>query len=146
MSRKGEYSTNSPDYPAAPATPEWRCSHCQGSGKRKKVHSRRKKRDCYNDVKAIILARKQEYLDQKGKDGYFAFLRASVTKEALAVELSVYLDDVHRALMRLNREGLIHQRTNQAPHDSTRDPTGVGDSSWMGSKYYIRLPEEKDND
>jgi hypothetical protein len=127
---------------ASPAKPGWKCSHCQGSGKRRRIVIRRRKRDVYDEVKAKVMA------IQAMKDPGWSDRR--VTKEQLAVDLGVTEDCVVQALHRLNLEGLVYRRSNKAPHDSKReypDPDfrgrTVGDASWQGSTYLVRGIEDR---
>lgn len=117
---KRRANSNQPDKPAGTASPSNRCGHCIGNGKRRKVFFVKKRKiDAYPMIRKMI------------DDGNYRF-----TKEGLAVDLGVHVDCVHQALMRLNREGLLTQRSNSAPHDSTRDRMGAGsDSAWQASVY-----------
>ena len=132
---------------AQPAKPGWKCSHCQGNGKRRKVYFiRRSKRDVYAEVKAKVLAvRALPKESLQWQQRWF-------TKEQLAVDLGVTEDCVVRALRQLNIEGLVYQRVNKAPHDSKReypDPSfsgkRYGDASWCGSTYGVRWPDDSQN-
>lgn len=135
---------------AQPAKPGWKCSHCQGKGKRRKVYFiRRSKRDVYAEVKAKVLAVR----DRPKKWEGLQYWDQHWTKEQLAVELGVTEDCVVRAMRQLNIEGLVYQRVNKAPHDSKReypDPSfsgkRYGDASWCGSTYGVRWPEDKETD
>lgn len=115
------------------AGPGWRCNHCHGV-RRVKVKSRRRTRDVYDEVRAIVLnliAQPQTFLH-------------SFRKEDLAASLGVKDHCVEQALARLNREGLVHQPVHGVPHDcnrSTRLDWG-SDSSWVGDRYKVRLPEK----
>lgn len=122
--------TNQPGKTAQPAMPTWRCDHCQGKGKRRRVFFvRHDKKDAYGAILAIVLAEQAK----PAKD------RKRLTREELAVSLGIHSSFVHHALMRLNQEGLINQRQNRPPHDSTRDlGNSVGDSAWCASTYSIR--------
>lgn len=116
--------TNQPTKPAGLSSPAGRCGHCIGAGKRRKVYFVKKRKiDAYEQIKALIAA------------GALSF-----TKEDLAVRFGIHVDNIHQALMRLNREGVLHQRSNSAPHDSTRDrfTWAVGDSAWQASVYHVR--------
>jgi|APSaa5957512622_1039677.scaffolds.fasta_scaffold113694_2 hypothetical protein len=140
----GKYSSNSPDRRELPMHPAGRLSG-GGNHKRKKVHIRRKKRDCYEEVKEVVQAKIREWVvKSKTKDDPFEVhhFMPRVTKEGLAIKLEAYEKDVHKALMRLNREGLVYQRANVAPHNARAGWMWYGhdESAWQASTYKIRIP------
>lgn len=58
--------------------------------------------------------------------------------ESIAKYFSIQKHMVVNALRVMNQRGLVSQKYNRPPHDSTRDRWG-GDSSWMPSQYNVNV-------
>lgn len=69
-----------------------------------------------------------------------------ITAEDIAYALQVKVHCVKQVLQQLNIEGVLHQPTHQAPHDSPRDPYGYGNrNAWLSDTYSFRNSEESEN-
>ena len=65
-------------------------------------------------------------------------------RESIAKALRAKAHDVEYCLKILNLKGLVSQGENMAPHDTDRD-NGGGDSAWIGSRYELIRPDEKEH-
>lgn len=63
----------------------------------------------------------EEVLLDKVRDYLFNQVTGIVTKEKIANELKVKEHEITNCLHKLNLEGLVSQKINEAPHDSKRD-------------------------
>ncbi|MFW6007886.1 MAG: hypothetical protein ACOCP8_01365 [archaeon] len=100
------------------------------------INTKKRKRSQSNTYSHEVLLNKvREYLLNQAT-GY-------VTKEKIANELKVKEHEVAHCLQILNLEGLVSQKKNLVPHDSSRDPCGgySCNKEWMPSKYYLRVTE-----
>jgi len=70
--------------------------------------------------------------------------KKSITAEKIAGEMKVKTHQIRQALHRLNLEGLVSQKRNEAHHDSKRDPWNnhPGDSAWLASSYDVLEKED----
>jgi hypothetical protein len=60
-----------------------------------------------------------------------------ITVECYSSEFRAKKHLVDQCFAMLNREGLLSQAYNSAPHDSTRDVGRYGDSAWQASLYTV---------
>ncbi len=63
----------------------------------------------------------------------------AVTKEETAYTLELPVGQVEKIFMKLNREGILSQRTPRYAHDTNRNPIFDGPDSGWASDYYMIL-------
>ena len=105
------------------------CRHCRDKHQKMKPFpiKRRTKKQVYDQTKEFIINLENDRF----------------SAEEVAKELRVKVHLVRQALHKLNLEGIVSQKSNNPPHDSTRDPWGYGsDSSWIAS-IYERIDHDK---
>lgn len=105
--------------------------HCRHCGQKHVRIYRAFKNVTYDKVLPLVRA----YVLEQGEGSH-------VCVELAAIDTSSRFGLVRKAFMQLNREGILSQAHNSAPHDSTRDKWGPGtDSAWMASSYTVLKSE-----
>lgn len=104
----------------------------KGVKRQKPVYKRRSDEQLYSLVKDYIveLSKRKPDFPRKG---------ICTTAEQVAEKFQVKTHRIKFIFMQLNHIGLMHQRFNRPPHDSTREKGGwCSDSSWRASTYWIK--------
>lgn len=63
----------------------------------------------------------------------------NITREAVAAHFEVPEHQIDQVFQNLKVAGLMGTGYNNPPHDSTRERLGGGDSSWIATKYPVRI-------
>lgn len=113
----------------------WKCDHCKPWSDREETRPK---------FRPSLKKWKRDDLLQEVRNAVENSVGASsicdrITAEDYANRFRARVDMIRWCFMKLNHEGLLNQRVNNAPHDSRREFPGpsYGDNSWCASTYNI---------